>query len=44
MSAAPELLHVPSDKTTVRLEPLRLTVGRGELVDRIIRMIGLDVR
>ena len=43
VSAAPELLHVPTDKTTVRVEPLRLTVGRGELVDRLIRLIGLDV-
>jgi len=44
VSAAPEQLHLPADKTTFRVEPLRLTVGRGELLDRLIRLIGLDTR
>ena len=37
-------MHLPAERSTVRVEPLALAVGRGALLDRLISLLSLQDR
>lgn len=40
----PENLALPAEKTTVRIEPMKLVVGRGDFLSKIVNLVGLKDR
>lgn len=38
-SVSPEGMRLPSDAYTIRVDPLRLTLGRGVLLDRLVTIL-----
>lgn len=44
MSFSPEGLALPAEKTSVHIEPMRLVVGRGDFVSKIVNLLGLKDR
>lgn len=44
ISLTPENLALPAEKTTVRIEPMKLVVGRGDFLSKIVNLVGLKDR
>lgn len=44
MSFSPQGMALPAEKTSVRIEPMRLVVGRGDFVSKIVNLLGLKDR
>lgn len=44
MSFIPEGMVLPAEKSTVRIEPMKLVVGRGDFVSKVVNLLGLKDR
>ena len=42
ITLTPAGMHLPADVTTVRLDPIKLQVGRGELLTNMLQMLRLQ--
>ena len=41
MAFTPQDMTLPAEKTSVQIEPMKLVVGRGDFVSRIVNLLGL---
>lgn len=41
MAFTPQDMVLPAEKTSVQIQPMRLVVGRGDFVSRIVDLLGL---
>ena len=41
MAFTPQDMILPAEKTSVQIEPMKLVVGRGDFVSRIVDLLGL---
>ena len=41
MAFTPQDMTLPAEKTSVQIEPMKLVVGRGDFVSRIVDLLGL---
>lgn len=44
MSFSPEGMALPAEKTSVHIEPMKLVVGQGDFVSKIVNLLGLKDR
>lgn len=44
ISLAPHNLALPAEKTTISIQPMKLVVGRGDFLSRIVNLVGLKDR
>ena len=44
MSFTPDGMTFPAEKSTVRIEPMKLVVGRGDFVSKVVNLLGLKDR
>ncbi len=40
----PEGMALPAERSTLRIEPMKLVVGRGDFVSKIVNLLGLKDR
>ena len=41
MAFTPQDMTLPAEKTSVQIEPMKLVVGRGDFVSKIVDLLGL---
>ena len=44
ISLTPENLALPAEMTTIRIEPMKLVVGRGDFLSKVVNLVGLKDR
>ena len=44
ISLAPQNLALPAEQTSIRIEPMKLVVGRGDFLSKIVNLVGLKDR
>lgn len=44
MTWTPEGMALPAERSTLQIEPMKLVVGRGDFVSKIVNLLGLKDR
>ena len=44
VSWTPQGMTLPADRSTLRIEPMKLVVGRGDFLHRVVNLLGLKDR